>query len=158
MNTKSVRSIIITWAVVLTLLEVIIWWVFNYDVFNVPIYVPFTPVKTYGFLFTVVLITIFIVFQKKLLALQPAITILKLVVLSTLIGCICEIFIQALRSNLDKDGVWLFAKGVILVSLADAFIAFFIAYQLKTRKTGMLLLFIFILGAVVNVLTYFFKR
>jgi hypothetical protein len=147
---------------ILLLLFLMEWWIIYLSPFNIPEYIPNTPIKIDGLLLSSTIIILLLWQFKNLLLVLPTLSIWKLTMIGTLTVFIAEVLFQSLRQfhmNADtlRDHIYYFILGTMGVSLFSTVIAFLIAFQLKTKRTNTLLLLIFlILGGVYIVKTYLF--
>jgi hypothetical protein len=91
---------------------------------------------------------------KSYIKTNPSISIGSLVLLGSLSFLIAEIVFQAGRQiefidSTINERFYYFFKGVVITTLYASVISFLVAFQLKTRNTDRLLLFIGILLAIV---------
>jgi len=115
-----------------------------------------------GFFLFLTLICVFILFQKALLKTNNF-SILKLVFFSYLSCLFAEAIFQIMRlicfHNYDfKESLYYISIGVIGVPIMGAILAFFTSFQIKTKKTGFLILYIFIFLVSVSGLTKLFPN
>ena len=148
---------------ILSLLFLVEWWFLYLSPFNIPEYIPNTPIRIGGLLLGLTVIILLRWQFKEFLLLKPSLSIWNLTIIGTLTVFIAEVFFQSLRQfhlNADtlKERIYYFILGTSGVSLFSAVIAFLIAFQLKTKRTNILLLFIFlILGGLYFVTNYLLK-
>ena len=120
---------------------------------DVPEYIPHTPIKILGFLFCGFMLTILIISQKEALEKDSALRIVNLVCIGTAICFIMEVFFQLVQSfTNDVNKLHYFISGVVSTTIFGAILSFFVAFQLKTKRTGRLVLFIFILLVLFKIL------
>jgi hypothetical protein len=126
------------------LIIMVAWnWLCFYSDFNVPEFLPYTPIKLYGLVFVVFTIAVLIIGEKALLKLEPNIGLWNLTILGLAICLSAEVEFQIFLSfTYDSDKIYHFIHAIIVTSFYDAAISFFVAFQLKTRRTKMLLLYI----------------
>lgn len=115
-----------------------------------------------GLLIILTLIFVFVLFQKTILKRHNYRT-LNLVLLCFVVCFIAETVFQTIRLffilNYDlRTGFPFFLKGTLGVSFMGAIIAFFVAYQLKTRKTSHLVGYIILFLIIISVITYLFPN
>ena len=135
----------------------ILWWVMFFSPFGIPELIPYTPIKTYGLFFTGMILTILIFAEKKILRNNPQSNIINLTLSGTVICFIMEVIFQVILSFTESsDKLYYFIKGVTTTTILCAFLSFFIAFQLKTRRTKRLLLLIGIFVALFKILTLAF--
>jgi predicted membrane channel-forming protein YqfA (hemolysin III family) len=129
--------------------------------FDVPDKIPLTPIKIHGLILVGLLLTILILVQKKLLKSQPATTITKLTFLGLLICFSSEVIFQTLRqttlkTETLKERIFYFFLGVISITIFGTVISFLTAFQLKTKKTGQLIIMIIGFLVFINLINRFF--
>ena len=137
------------------------WWIIFYSPLNLPERIPTTPIKVDGLLLVVLLLTILIIAEKRFLKVNPDSTIFKLMVYGTTICFLAEIVFQAIRQpflNAESfsDRFYYFLLGTIGITAYSAAFSFFIAFQLKRKKTGQLILLIIGFVAIINIIKYLF--
>jgi len=123
------------------------WWLRIYSGFNIPKYIPGTPFNVSGLYLITLLLVILIIFNKKLLKISSTFSIIKHTLLSSLIIFLSEFFFQLLRSSTFEDYTLQerfreFLLGLVGMTIFASFISFFIAFQIKTKRTKILLIFI----------------
>lgn len=151
---KPTWKIIIIAALILTSAHLVIWYVLYEWVLDIPEFIPATSIKTnVPFIFTAML-TVFIISERKILQLWPDISILKLTTLTFIIGSIAELIFQIVRCYVDGFSLYDLFEANMLMAAYHWVIAFLVAYQLKTKKTGILILFIVIVVVIANGIRY----
>jgi hypothetical protein len=151
---KPISVIIIKYTSILLLTSVIIWWVCFYSSFNIPIYIPHIPLKIYGLCLTVLVFTTLILAQKESLKENQTLTITGLTLVGTVIAFISQVIFQFIISFTNEyDKLYYFIKGTISITILYAVFSFFVAFQLKTKRTGMLIFYILIFFVVFKILT-----
>ena len=154
---KSLISIILIASFSLLICLIIIWCLFFFFPLNIPEYIQFTPVKSYGCCLTILFITVFIIVLKRVLKSDFSISLLKLMLVGTIIGFFSEAFFQIFLSTTEEsDKLYYFLHGTITMTISLAVLSFFIAFQLKTKKTGILIMLIIGLDLSLAVLNHFF--
>jgi hypothetical protein len=158
---NKMRPTIIKYTLLLLVGQLISWWTFFFSPFDIPDKIPQTPIKIDGIILIGLLLTILIFAQKKFLKLQPETTIIKLTLLGTIICFSSEVIFQTVRqptliADTLNDHIYYFLLGTIGVSLFGTAISFLTAFQLKTKKTGQLILMIIGLMTLANILKYLF--
>jgi hypothetical protein len=147
---------------ILFLLLLAEWWLLYLSPFNIPEHIPNTQIHIGGLLLVITIIFLLIIQMKSLLTSTPAASILKLTLIGTLTVFIAEVFFQFIRQlSLDSDiqtHIYYFLLGTFGVSLFSAVIAALIAFQLKTKRTNLLLLFIVIILAGFYVVTKYLLK
>gem|GEM_PF-2050123 len=130
------------------------WWLLYLSGLNIPEHIPHTPINVGGLLLIILLLTILIVFIKKLVRQNSSSSILTLTLYGTIICFIAEFLFQLIKlltqnDSTLKDRFIDFSIGVIGITFLGAVLSFFVSYQIKTRRTGMLLLFVILFMAFV---------
>lgn len=123
------------------------WWLLYFSGLNIPGHIPNTPINVGGLLLIALLLTILIIFIKLLVKQNSSFSTFRLTLAGAIICFIAEFvfqFIKLLTENGDtlKDRLVDFCTGVIVITFFGGVLSFFVSFQIKTRKTGMLLLFI----------------
>ena len=123
------------------------WWLIYFSGVSIPGHIPYTPINVGGLLLIVLLLTILIIFIKKLVRQNSSFTIFTLTLAGAIICFISEFVFQLIKfltQNTDtlKDRFVDFCTGVIGITFFGAVLSFLVSYQIKTRETGMLFLFI----------------
>jgi len=154
---KPFTIIIIKYAGILLLWVFILWWITIYSSFNIPEFIPYTPVKLYGFLFFGFTLTILIIAQKECLEKKATLSIVNLTLFGVIIGFLVELIFQFILSFTEvSDKFLFFVKGTITMTVFFTVLSFFVAFQLKTKRTGRLILFICLFLALFKVITMVF--
>ena len=159
-DTKLIPTII-KYTPLLLVGQIISWWTFFFSPFNIPDKIPMTPIKIHGLILFGLLVTILIMAQKKLLKLHPKATITKLTLLGILICFSSEVIFQTLRqttlnTETFKDRIFYFFLGVVSITIFGTVISFLTAFQLKTKKTGQLIIMIIGFLVFINLINRFF--
>ena len=159
MPTKTLILTILKYAVILLLSYLITYAVVIYSPLNIPEYIPYTPIKIYGLFLTGFSLAILIIALKGFLKKKPCLSLLKLMLIGTAIGFLNELAFQFFLSFTDaNDKLYYYVKGVVNMSLIYTFLSFFIAFQLKTKRTDRLIFIIFALGILVQALNWLFPE
>ncbi len=129
------------------LVALFIEFLFHQSPINLPVDFFHSRIRITGILLCGIILTTLIFSHKNLLKRQPDITISKLTFIGFLICFTSESIFQIIRNSFFIDDTFhgkiiIFAHGVIGMSLFGAILSFFIAFQLKTKKTTRLILFI----------------
>lgn len=149
------KTIIIYSIVELVLLSITLY-MFDLSDLNIPEYIPLTPLRTSGLIFSTILIGLCIGAEKRILRLQPDLSIIKLSFYGAAAGCLAELSYQGLRySLLPSDRLNNFFTGMLVVIATTGVISWLTAFQLKTRRTTMLIVFIVIIGLLIRLLEHF---
>jgi hypothetical protein len=154
---KPATIIITKYSVILFIWVLLLWWALFLSPFDVPEYIPYTPIKIYGLAFTAFILTILILSHKEALRKIPGLSISGLIFIGTAICFIMELLFQFTQSfTLTSDKLRYFVSGVKITTIYGAILSFLIAFQLKTKRTNLLLLFIVIIFLLFKVLTMVF--
>jgi hypothetical protein len=146
------------YAGVLVLIALLQRWVLFYSPLNIPVYIPATPININGLLVATVRILILILMIKRIISEKPAFTIVELTLSGALAGLITEFVMQYIRSFEDEnDRLYHFLYGLIGMTFRDLILAFLVAFQLKTRRTGQLLLLIVVCSGIYVLLSMLLK-
>jgi hypothetical protein len=161
MKLYKMRNQILKYSGILLIGLLFEWWLIFYSPLNLPKRIPLTPIKIDGLLLTALIISILIFSQKSFLKIYNDLSIFKLTLLGSSICFLAELFFQLIRQpTLNAEGFneksFYFFLGVIGVTLFGTIFSFFIAFQLKTKRTGILILMIILFIVLVNIIKYFF--
>jgi hypothetical protein len=149
--------IVIKYSGILLIWTCILWWVTVLSPIDVLEYIPHTPIKLYGLLFFGFTLTILIIAQKEILEKNPTFKVVALTLLGALVCFIREVIFQFILSSTEKsDQLFLFVKRTTMMTAFDIILSFFVAFQLKTKRTGRLVLIIFIFIFAFKLLTIVF--
>jgi hypothetical protein len=150
-------TIILKYSGILLALFLITWWLVYFSTFNIPEFIPYTPIKVYGLFLSGYILTILILSQKEVLKKIKYLTVFNLTLIGASICFINELIFQFILSFTEtSDKIYYFLKGVTLTTLLCAIFSFFVAYQLKTKRTSRLILFIILFFAFFKVLSILF--
>jgi len=134
-----------------------LFWLDEYSSFGLPELVPYTPIKLYGTLIIGFTITILIIGEKAILKKDASTNVWQLTLLGLIMFVIAEVPFQVIRAfSFDSDRIGHFLHGFVTNSIFMAFVSFFIAFQLKTKKTGKLILLIVGFAIVLKLLIELF--
>ncbi|WP_109700762.1 hypothetical protein [Chitinophaga deserti] len=158
---QPVKSLIVRYTFILFATLLIKWWIFFFAPWDIPTHIPSTPMNIHGLAFIACIVAIFILFQRSVLKLLPGTSIWQLMLWSTVSFLLAEAIFQAVRvfTLADATGVekvQFFVRGTVFTSLFAAAFAFLIAFQLKTKKTGQLLLLILAFLIIVYIINFLF--
>lgn len=160
---SNLRPTLIKFTSILLAGHVLSWWIFYLSPLEIPDRFYQIQIKIDGVILVGLLLTILISAQKKLIKLQPEISIFKLTILGTIICFVSEAIFQIIRhptviADTLMDHVYLFFLGLIVISLFGTVFSFLIAFQLKTRRTEQLLWMIFGFILLINLIIYLFPQ
>jgi cytochrome bd-type quinol oxidase subunit 2 len=155
------RNIILKYTALLLAGHLFNYWLLYYSPLNLPERIPHTPINIGGLFLIVLVITILIFFQKTVLKLDNQKTVLQLTVLGALVCFLSELLFQVLRfptvaGDTLSQRIYYCIRGIIVVPLMCIIPSFFIAFQLKTKKTKLLLFMILIFFVLVGLLKNFY--
>lgn len=151
----------IKYTVLLLLGELLAWWILFHSSMDIPEYIPETPLKISGLIRMVLFVTILVFGQKEFLRAKPDIDIFKLTLLGTLICFTEAVFFHAanqipLMGEPFSTRMEFFLRNLLIITTFAAFLSFFVAFQLKTKKTNLLILMIIGFILLINLLQYLF--
>jgi hypothetical protein len=143
----TLKKLTITFSGILLLGLLFEWWILYFSKLNIDRHFPYTPIDIGGLLLIVLLLTTLIVFIKKVIKQNSSLNFFQLTLAGTSVCFVSEFvfqFIKLLTENGEplKDRLVEFCIGVIGITFFCSVLSFLVSYQIKTRKTGMLLLFI----------------
>jgi len=154
---KPVTKVAFASTILFIIIITALWWILFISTLNIPEFIPHTPIKLYGFCLIVVIITLFIITEKHLIKLQPEISIIKLTFIGATISFITEVVFQSILSTtLTSDKFYFFCSGVITATIFETIISFLIAFQLKAKKTGLLIVFIITFCLLCKMMMFFY--
>jgi predicted Co/Zn/Cd cation transporter (cation efflux family) len=133
-----------------------------YEPIDIPFLIPYTPIPIFGTVLVALYLILLISAEKKILKRKPQITLLALTLAGVVIITSCEFVYQLVRLltfDLEtlSDYFYQFSKSFLGSSFFGSAIAFLIAFQLKTKKTGVLILFIVGFILLVKLFTIIFN-
>ena len=148
----TLKRLTITFSGLLLIGLLLEWWLLYFSGLNIPGHILHTPINVGGLLLILLLSTILIVFIKKLSRQNNSLSILTLTLYGTIICFFAEFLFQLIKlltenDNALKDRFIDLSIGVISITFFGGVLSFFVSYQIKTRRTGMLLLFIILFMA-----------
>jgi len=140
---KPIAIIVAKYSVLLFVWLLLLWWALFYSPIDVPEYIPHTPIKIFGFAFCAFTLTILILSQKEALRKLPDLKIVHLTLTGAAICFFMDVCFQLVLSfTFTSDKLRHFISAVGVSTILGAVLSFFVAFQLKTKKTGLLILFI----------------
>ncbi|OCX50841.1 hypothetical protein BEL04_19125 [Mucilaginibacter sp. PPCGB 2223] len=143
MKIKLFIPIILKYSCILLLSKLIIFWLFDYSSFDIPEHIPYTPIMLRGVLIFVLVLSILIFSEKVALKKDATINIAELTMVGVLTILIADVIFQMVRvATFDSNRLYLYLNGLLSLPIMVVEISFFTAFQLKTRKTERLLLYI----------------
>ena len=148
---------ILKYSFLLLLAHLALSWVFQFSDWNVPQTMPYTPIKINGLLITAFTLLILRFSLKEIINAFPEFKILKLTLLGLLICSIATIVFQIILSFTNEvDKLYYFLRGVAVNVIFGGVFAFFVAFQLKTKRTNQLIMFIVGFMIAFRIVLYFF--
>jgi hypothetical protein len=140
------KKIILVFSSALLIALLLQWGLIFFSPFDIPEYIPNTPINILGLLLLVTLLITLIFLNKKILQRDQSVSIGRLTLIGTFVCFLSETAFQLIRQpTLQATGIERFGfilEGIINVTILAAIMSFFIAFQMKTKRTGLLLLFI----------------
>jgi len=138
---------------------VLAWWIPYLSVFNIPEHVPGTNLNITGLFLIALFIGVFISLHSSILKRDKSISIWKLTLAGIITSLVAESLFQIIRVSMLTgislaERVKYFLIASIGVSLLAAVISFFVAFQLKTKRTNILIIFITAFIIVFNLLLW----
>ena len=157
MHLKPQTSIILKFSAIFLVFLVIEWWLLFLSSFNIPEFIPYTQININGLLLAGFTLLILILSQKEILKTHPSISVGKLTFMGIVLTFVPGIFFQFIRSiTLTADKFQYFFSGLTVTLITDCVFSFFVAFQIKTKKTKLLFLFIFVALGLLMAWDYFF--
>lgn len=155
---KPITYIILKNSLILFVAMVCIWYLTFYSSLNIPDYIPYTPIKTYSLLINAVNITVLIFAIKELSRKYPTLNINYLTLCGTGIIFVMEALFQfVLMFTNEIDRLYYYITGLFISTIFFAVISFLIAFQIKTKRTKVLIWMILSLIAVFDLITFLVK-
>lgn len=129
------------------------YWLLYFSGLIIPEHIPYTPINIGGLLILISMLTTLIIFIKKLHRQNSSLSVFRMTLLGSIVCLIAEFIFQLIKlatNNYDalKDRVIESGAGVISITFFGAILSFFVAYQIRTRRTRILLLFIILFIAI----------
>ena len=136
------------------------WWLLFFSPFNIPKYIPNTPINILGLLILLSILVTLIFLNKRIMQLNKSISVFHLVLIGTFVCFLAETIFQIVRQptlQVETVGerIKYFLHGVIGVTALSVAISFFVAFQIKTKRTMLLLMFIGIFLALFQLIRPF---
>lgn len=155
------RNIILKFSALLLIGHLFNYWLLYYSPLNLPERIPHTPINIGGLFLIVLTVAVLIFFQKTVLKLDNQKTVFQLTLLGAPVCFISELLFQALRfptviADTLSQRIYYCIRGAIVVPLMCIIPSFFIAFQLKTKKTKLLLFGILIFFVLFGLLKNFY--
>ena len=156
---KSIKKVIIQYSSALFVAYLFQWWLFYFSSFDIPDLIPGTPINIKGLFLLGTLILFLWLLIKRLLSIDPGISIWKLAGLGIVAVLAAECPMQLVRQitlNAYTIGerLYFFSLAIIGSIFFSGIISFLITFKIKTKRTDVFTLFIILL--LVGV--YFLKR
>lgn len=135
MRTPIGIILIYSWALFIAILFT--WWLFIYSDLGIPLVFSFEPrISIYGLALSACIITLLIFAEKSLLKNKRNINILNLTLYGGAIALLSQIVFQVFMLFFDEaDHI---ITRILAMVIIEVVICFLIAFQLKTKKTGIL--------------------
>jgi hypothetical protein len=154
---KPVAIIIAKYSGILFIWLLLLWLALFYSPIDIPESIPYTHIKIYGLLIVAFTLTIIIFAEKETLRKMPVLNVGRLVLIGTAICFIKDVLFQFVLSFTEtSDKLHYFIIGTISSTIFGAVFSFFVAFQLKTKKTNSLVLIIIGCLIMFRVLTMIF--
>ncbi|MES2328304.1 MAG: hypothetical protein V4539_01795 [Bacteroidota bacterium] len=152
------KKLLVKYSLILLVGIFIEWWIVWSSPLNLPQFIPGTPIDIGGLLLTGLLLVTLIPALKEANKISSK-TISQLTIFGALICFSAEIIFQPIRifwleTHPLSDEFQFLLIGTIGVSLFASVFSFFIAFQLKTRKTKALIGLIVAFIIIVNIFKY----
>jgi len=97
-----------------------------------------------------------IIALKSVLKTEPQIELLKLFFIGFIISSVPDMLVQLIKASTYDYDFFMFIKDFWITSLGFTAYDFLIAFQLKTKRTTVLIAFIFVLGILVKAIEHLF--
>ncbi|UOE49254.1 hypothetical protein MTO98_33205 [Mucilaginibacter sp. SMC90] len=142
---------------------ILIWLLLAFYILNetdfVPEFIPYTPIKIGGLIFTFISITTIIFFEKEIIYRIPDLTITRLTFYSAGVWFITELIFQAIRQlTFDENQLKSFLVAVIGMTIFNSIISFLTAFQLKTKRIDRLITYITVILVLFSILIKIFPN
>lgn len=113
--------------------------------------------KIYGALILALVLPVYIIAQKSMLKSDATLKIVELVLISAVIGFISEFLFHVILLFINAaEAFYRLVEQTLVTTVIFAFNFFFVAFQLKTRRTGQLILLIVLCGVLLNIARWLF--
>jgi hypothetical protein len=151
--------IILKYSLLLLAAHLVLSWVFQFSHWNVPQNIPYTPIKINGLLIVGFTVAVLNFSQKEIIKADPEIQILKLTLLGLGICLIADVIFQFILSFTNEvDKLYYFFHAIVVLAIFNSALSFFVAFQLKTKQTKQLLLFIAAFIIAFRIVLYLFPN
>jgi hypothetical protein len=131
--------IILKYSLLLLAAHLVLSWVFQFSHWNVPQNIPYTPIKINGLLIVGFTVAVLNFSQKEIL-----------------IADVIFQFILSFTNEVDK--LYYFFHAIVVLAIFNSALSFFVAFQLKTKQTKQLLLFIAAFIIAFRIVLYLFPN
>ncbi len=149
---KPVTPLIIKYTVIFIAIRLFLFWLWGFAPFEMPQFVPGTPIKLYGMALMLLFISMLVMLLRKIIRVSPSISIAGLTLKGLLMCFMSEVVLQVIRTfTRDNDRLYTFSFGVISMTLFNLCLSFLVAYQIKTKNTRRLMIYIAAFILLVNV-------
>lgn len=147
---------ILIYSLILFLSLLLVYWILFFSPLNIPILIPNTKIYFIGVLNFAVTLPILIFSLKNYLKTNQSASIVLLVLTGMLITFLSKTGVQATRVFVfGDDTIYQSILTIIRTVIFFTIISFFVAFQLKTKRTKWLLAFIILFIAVYDTINYF---
>jgi hypothetical protein len=156
-----VKNIILKFSGILLLGQLLNYWLLFYSPWNIPEFIPGTPISIAGLLLMLLTITILILAQRQILKKKNDLSIIKLALHGAIICFVAEFFFQIIRwPTITADSTYERAyycfRGILIVPAFSAVYSLLIAVQLKTGRARLVIWIIVAFFLSVGLLKYLF--
>ncbi len=151
------KSILLKYTLILFIGLIVEWWVIFLPPLNLSQYYAGSPLKLDGLLLLMLFVFVLIKSQKDSLKINPDASIINLTLLGTIICFLSELLFQAIRQfTVTEDRLYYFIYSTLSVTALTSIVSFFVAFQLKTKRTRILVLMIAVYAIIINLVKYMF--
>ena len=148
-NVVNNKSIIKKYIVILFIIQLIVWGLIYLPPVNLSQYNLKRPLNIEGMILMILFLTVLIKAQKESLKFNPGTSILDLTLVGIVICFISELLFQAIRQfTLTDNRLYYFIYSTLTVTALTSIISFFVAFQLKTKKTLVLVIMIVLFAII----------
>ena len=156
MEPTAITTILSKYCLLLLLLFLFIHWLLFLSPFKIPTFIPFTPINISGLLIGLSIIAILILVQKSILKKQVSFSFFKLLLTGIIVVYLAELLFQFLIIFIPPgNSLHYILSNLIRTAIFGGILSLLIAFQLKTKRTKLLLLFIGIFILFCNILIHF---
>lgn len=149
MTLTKTNKIIAKYTFILFIGLIVEWWILHLPPLNLSQYNLKKPLNIEGLLLMIIFVVILIKAQKDSLMVNPDTGIINLTLVGMVICFISELLLQTIRQfTLTDDRLYYFIYSTLTVTALTSIISFFVAFQLKTKKTSILIIMIFVFAII----------